>query len=175
MVSINVANIASKLKDGAKVALNNLKENPPEGSIFDAAQKLGINNKEDLQAGIELFKENPQETMKVAAETLSEKGFDFGAAKAKEVMSGQAEGAEEGAEEGAADGAADGAANTKKQEEFGGILGKLGIKSLDDLQGGIKKFFEKPAETTKAVGQAAGLSDNLTEKLAGWIGKLFKK
>lgn len=167
MVSINVANIASKLKDGAKVALNNLKENPPEGSIFDAAQKLGINNKEDLQAGIELFKENPQETMKVAAETLSEKGFDFGAAKAKEVMSGQAEGAEEGAEEGAA--------NTKKQEEFGGILGKLGIKSLDDLQGGIKKFFEKPAETTKAVGQAAGLSDNLTEKLAGWIGKLFKK
>lgn len=167
MVSINVANIASKLKDGAKVALNNLKENPPEGSIFDAAQKLGINNKEDLQAGIELFKENPQETMKVAAETLSEKGFDFGAAKAKEVMSGQAEGAEEGAAEGAAD--------TKKQEEFGGILGKLGIKSLDDLQGGIKKFFEKPAETTKAVGQAAGLSDNLTEKLAGWIGKLFKK
>lgn len=171
MVSINVANIASKLKDGAKVALNNLKENPPEGSIFDAAQKLGINNKEDLQAGIELFKENPQETMKVAAETLSEKGFDFGAAKAKEVMSGQAEGAEEGAEEGAAEGAAD----TKKQEEFGGILGKMGIKSLDDLQGGIKKFFEKPAETTKAVGQAAGLSDNLTEKLAGWIGKLFKK
>ncbi len=167
MVSINVANIASKLKDGAKVALNNLKENPPEGSIFDAAQKLGINNKEDLQAGIELFKENPQETMKVAAETLSEKGFDFGAAKAKEVMSGQAEGAEEGA--------AEGAANTKKQEEFGGILGKLGIKSLDDLQGGIKKFFEKPVETTKAVGQAAGLSDNLTEKLAGWIGKLFKK
>lgn len=167
MVSINVANIASKLKDGAKVALNNLKENPPEGSIFDAAQKLGINNKEDLQAGIELFKENPQETMKVAAETLSEKGFDFGAAKAKEVMSGQAEGAEEGAAKGAAD--------TKKQEEFGGILGKLGIKSLDDLQGGIKKFFEKPAETTKAVGQAAGLSDNLTEKLAGWIGKLFKK
>jgi len=167
MVSINVANIASKLKDGAKVALNNLKENPPEGSIFDAAQKLGINNKEDLQAGIELFKENPQETMKVAAETLSEKGFDFGAAKAKEVMSGQAEGAEEGAAEGAAD--------TKKQEEFGGILGKMGIKSLDDLQGGIKKFFEKPAETTKAVGQAAGLSDNLTEKLAGWIGKLFKK
>lgn len=167
MVSINVANIASKLKDGAKVALNNLKENPPEGSIFDAAQKLGINNKEDLQAGIELFKENPQETMKVAAETLSEKGFDFGAAKAKEVMSGQAEGAEEGAAEGAAD--------TKKQEEFGGILGKLGIKSLDDLQGGIKKFFEKPAETTKAVGQAAGLSDNLTEKLAGWIGKLLKK
>ncbi len=167
MVSINVANIASKLKDGAKVALNNLKENPPEGSIFDAAQKLGINNKEDLQAGIELFKENPQETMKVAAETLSEKGFDFGAAKAKEVMSGQAEGAEEGA--------AEGAANTKKQEEFGGILGKLGIKSLDDLQGGIKKFFEKPAETTKAVGQAAGLSDNLTEKLAGLIGKLFKK
>ena len=167
MVSINVANIASKLKDGAKVALNNLKENPPEGSIFDAAQKLGINNKEDLQAGIELFKENPQETMKVAAETLSEKGFDFGAAKAKEVMSGQAEGAEEGAAEGAAD--------TKKQEEFGGILGKMGIKSLDDLQGGIKKFFEKPVETTKAVGQAAGLSDNLTEKLAGWIGKLFKK
>lgn len=167
MVSINVANIASKLKDGAKVALNNLKENPPEGSIFDAAQKLGINNKEDLQAGIELFKENPQETMKVAAETLSEKGFDFGAAKAKEVMSGQAEGAEEGA--------AEGAANTKKQEEFCGILGKLGIKSLDDLQGGIKKFFEKPVETTKAVGQAAGLSDNLTEKLAGWIGKLFKK
>lgn len=167
MVSINVANIASKLKDGAKVALNNLKENPPEGSIFDAAQKLGINNKEDLQAGIELFKENPQETMKVAAETLSEKGFDFGAAKAKEVMSGQAEGAEEGA--------AEGAANTKKQEEFGGILGKLGIKSLDDLQGGIKKFFEKPVETTKAVGQAAGLSDNLTEKLAGLIGKLFKK
>lgn len=167
MVSINVANIASKLKDGAKVALNNLKENPPEGSIFDSAQKLGINNKEDLQAGIELFKENPQETMKVAAETLSEKGFDFGAAKAKEVMSGQAEGAEEGA--------AEGAANTKKQEEFGGILGKLGIKSLDDLQGGIKKFFEKPAETTKAVGQAAGLSDNLTEKLAGLIGKLFKK
>lgn len=163
MVSINVANIASKLKDGAKVALNNLKENPPEGSIFDAAQKLGINNKEDLQAGIELFKENPQETMKVAAETLSEKGFDFGAAKAKEVASGQAEGTEAGA------------ANTKKQEEFGGILGKMGIKTLDDLQGGIKKFFEKPAETTQAVGQAAGLSENLTEKLASLAGKLLKK
>lgn len=163
MVSINVANIASKLKDGAKVALNNLKENPPEGSIFDAAQKLGINNKDDLQAGIELFKENPQETMKVAAETLSEKGFDFGAAKAKEVMSGQTEGAEEGA------------TKTKKQEEFGGILGKMGIKTLDDLQGGIKKFFEKPAETTQAVGKAAGFSENFTEKLANLAAKLFKK
>ena len=77
MVSIDVTKLASQLKSGAKDVLKNLKENPAEGSIFDAANKLGINRKEDLMAGVERFKADPTGTADSILKTLSEKGFKF--------------------------------------------------------------------------------------------------
>ena len=56
MVAFDIAKIAKILTKGAKTAFTALKENPVEGSIFDAAKKLGINNKGDLKAGIEMLK-----------------------------------------------------------------------------------------------------------------------
>lgn len=46
-----------------------------EGSIFDAAQKLGINNKDDLKDIFAKFKENPKETLGDAFTKLNDQGF----------------------------------------------------------------------------------------------------
>ncbi len=83
MVSIDVTKLASQLKSGAKDVLKNLKENPAEGSIFDAANKLGINSKEDLMAGVERFKADPTGTADSILKTLSEKGFKFSGTEEK--------------------------------------------------------------------------------------------
>lgn len=83
MVSIDVTKLASQLKSGAKDVLKNLKENPAEGSIFDAANKLGINSKEDLMAGVERFKADPAGTADSILKTLSEKGFKFSGTEEK--------------------------------------------------------------------------------------------
>lgn len=74
-MNIDISKITANLKDAAKSGLKTLQENPAEGSIFDAAKKLGINNKDDLKAGIELFKEDPSGTAKTAFSDLAEQGF----------------------------------------------------------------------------------------------------
>lgn len=150
MVAFDIAKIAKILTKGAKTAFTALKENPVEGSIFDAAKKLGINNKGDLKAGIELFKENPGETISSAINTLQEKGFKFN--NVQDVVSG---------------GVAQQAGNN---QEFGGILGKLGIKNMDDLQAGLELVKEDPNGVTQDISQTLGLSENATEKL----GKVIK-
>lgn len=150
MVAFDIAKIAKILTKGAKTAFTALKENPVEGSIFDAAKKLGINNKGDLKAGIELFKENPGETISSAINTLQEKGFKFN--NVQDVVSG---------------GVAQQAGNN---QEFGGILGKLGIKNMGDLQAGLELVKEDPNGVTQDISQTLGLSENTTEKL----GKVIK-
>lgn len=150
MVAFDIAKIAKILTKGAKTAFTALKENPVEGSIFDAAKKLGINNKGDLKAGIEMFKENPGETISSAINTLQEKGFKFN--NVQDVVSG---------------GVAQQAGNN---QEFGGILGKLGIKNMDDLQAGLELVKEDPNGVTQDISQTLGLSENATEKL----GKVIK-
>lgn len=145
-----IAKIAKILTKGAKTAFTALKENPVEGSIFDAAKKLGINNKGDLKAGIEMLKENPGETISSAINTLQEKGFKFN--NVQDVVSG---------------GVAQQAGNN---QEFGGILGKLGIKNMDDLQAGLELVKEDPNGVTQDISQTLGLSENATEKL----GKVIK-
>lgn len=150
MVAFDIAKIAKILTKGAKTAFTALKENPVEGSIFDAAKKLGINNKGDLKAGIELFKENPGETISSAINTLQEKGFKFN--NVQDVVSG---------------GVAQQAGNN---QEFGGILGKLGIKNMGDLQAGLELVKEDPNGVTQDISQTLGLSENATEKL----GKVIK-
>lgn len=150
MVAFDIAKIAKILTKGAKTAFTALKENPVEGSIFDAAKKLGINNKGDLKAGIELFKENPGETISSAINTLQEKGFKFN--NVQDVVSG---------------GVAQQAGNNR---EFGGILGKLGIKNMGDLQAGLELVKEDPNGVTQDISQTLGLSENATEKL----GKVIK-
>lgn len=150
MVAFDIAKIAKILTKGAKTAFTALKENPVEGSIFDAAKKLGINNKGDLKAGIELFKENPSETISSAINTLQEKGFKFN--NVQDVVSG---------------GVAQQAGNN---QEFGGILGKLGIKNMGDLQAGLELVKEDPNGVTQDISQTLGLSENTTEKL----GKVIK-
>ena len=150
MVAFDIAKIAKILTKGAKTAFTALKENPVEGSIFDAAKKLGINNKGDLKAGIEMLKENPGETISSALNTLQEKGFKFN--NVQDVVSG---------------GVAQQAGNN---QEFGGILGKLGIKNMDDLQAGLELVKEDPNGVTQDISQTLGLSENATEKL----GKVIK-
>ena len=150
MVAFDIAKIAKILTKGAKTAFTALKENPVEGSIFDAAKKLGINNKGDLKAGIEMLKENPGETISSAINTLQEKGFKFN--NVQDVVSG---------------GVAQQAGNN---QEFGGILGKLGIKNMDDLQAGLELVKEDPNGVTQDISQTLGLSENTTEKL----GKVIK-
>ncbi len=150
MVAFDIAKIAKILTKGAKTAFTALKENPVEGSIFDAAKKLGINNKGDLKAGIEMLKENPGETISSAINTLQEKGFKFN--NVQDVVSG---------------GVAQQAGNN---QEFGGILGKLGIKNMDDLQAGLELVKEDPNGVTQDISQTLGLSENATEKL----GKVIK-
>lgn len=197
MVSIDVTKIASQLKDGAKVALKNLKENPAEGSVFDAAKKLGINNKEDLKAGIELFKEDPTGTVNSAFQTLSEKGFKFGGTEEspKEFSVdniGKSQTAQKTAQKTTTKTATKTqtpqiAQNTTTDEveeettetknntqEFGGVFGKLGIKNEADLQAAVKKFKENPKETAQSIAKTLGLSDNLTSKLSSIISKFTK-
>lgn len=151
MVAFDIAKIAKVLTQGAKTAFTALKENPVEGSIFDAAKKLGINNKGDLKAGIEMFKENPGETISSALNTLQEKGFKFNTVQ--DVVSGGKR--------------VDNLEITKNSE---GILGKLGIKNMDDLQAGLELVKEDPNGVTQDISQTLGLSENTTEKL----GKVIK-
>lgn len=151
MVAFDIAKIAKVLTQGAKTAFTALKENPVEGSIFDAAKKLGINNKGDLKAGIEMFKENPGETISSALNTLQEKGFKFNTVQ--DVVSGGKR--------------VDNLEITKNSE---GILGKLGIKNMDDLQAGLELVKEDPNGVTQDISQTLGLSKNTTEKL----GKVIK-
>lgn len=193
MVSIDVTKIASQLKDGAKVALKNLKENPAEGSVFDAAKKLGINNKEDLKAGIELFKEDPTGTVNSAIQTLSEKGFKFGGTEEspKEFSVdniGKSQTAQKTATKTATktqtpqiaqntttDEVEEETTETKNNtQEFGGVFGKLGIKNEADLQAAVQKFKENPKETAQSIAKTLGLSDNLTSKLSSIISKFTK-
>lgn len=193
MVSIDVTKIASQLKDGAKVALKNLKENPAEGSVFDAAKKLGINNKEDLKAGIELFKEDPTGTVNSAIQTLSEKGFKFGGTEEspREFSVdniGKSQTAQKAATKTATktqtpqiaqntttDEVEEETTETKNNtQEFGGVFGKLGIKNEADLQAAVKKFKENPKETAQSIAKTLGLSDNLTSKLSSIISKFTK-
>ena len=150
MVAFDIAKIAKILTKGAKTAFTALKENPVEGSIFDAAKKLGINNKGDLKAGIEMLKENPGETISSAINTLQEKGFKFN--NVQDVVSGGV------------------AKQDGNNQEFGGILGKLGIKNMDDLQAGLELVKEDPNGVTQDISQTLGLSENATEKL----GKVIK-
>lgn len=156
MVAFDIAKIAKTLTQGAKTAFTALKENPVEGSIFDAAKKLGINNKGDLKAGIEMFKENPGETISSALNTLQEKGFKFNNVQDM-VSGGVAQQAQQGQQAG-------------NSQEFGGILGKLGIKNMDDLQAGLELVKEDPNGVTQNISQTLGLSENTTEKL----GKVIK-
>lgn len=151
MVAFDIAKIAKVLTQGAKTAFTALKENPVEGSIFDAAKKLGINNKGDLKAGIEMFKENPGETISSALNTLQGKGFKFNTVQ--DVVSGGKR--------------VDNLEITKNSE---GILGKLGIKNMDDLQAGLELVKEDPNGVTQDISQTLGLSENTTEKL----GKVIK-
>lgn len=200
MVSIDVAKIASKVKDGAKVVLNNLKENPAEGSIFDAANKLGINSKEDLKAGFELFKEDPAGTVQTAFQSLTEKGFKFGgeenqegskefsienigqnitkatAAKTATTANTTAETvAQTQTTNVVEDTDATEEAQTNDTKDFGGVFGKLGIKNEEDLKAGIQKFKENPSETAQSIAKSLGLSSNVTEKLASIISKIATK
>ena len=156
MVAFDIAKIAKTLTQGAKTAFTALKENPVEGSIFDAAKKLGINNKGDLKAGIEMFKENPGETISSALNTLQEKGFKFNNVQDM-VSGGVAQQAQQGQQAG-------------NNQEFGGILGKLGIKNMDDLKAGLELVKEDPNGVTQDISQTLGLSENTTEKL----GKVIK-
>ncbi len=222
MVSINVGKIASTLKDSAAATFQKLKENPAEGSIFDAAQKLGINSKEDLQASIARFKEDPKGTAQSAFKTLSEKGF-FGEKIQQSYTTGEEEGnrefsvdnigenittkaTEQQTETKATENKTETQATTatteeetavetadeteeaeettataendngetiveEQDKEFGGILGKLGIKNLDDLGKGISKLFNNPTETTQSAAQKLGISEEQAKKVASFVSK----
>lgn len=152
MVAIDIAKIAKTVAGGAKNVLKGLKENPAEGSIFDAAKKLGINSKDDLKAGLSKLKENPKETIASAVNTLEEKGFKLGGTK----QAGETEEA--------------GAVGEAQPKKIGGLLGKLGIEKAEDIPSALQLMSEDPTGSAQHVGETIGLSEGTTEK----IGKFFK-
>lgn len=221
-MNIDISKITANLKDTAKAAVKQMKDNPAQGSIFDAANKLGINNMGDLKAGIELFKEDPKATAKEAFTTLAEKGF-FGedtqnkvkefsidnigsnlgtdttkSTETKQTETTQKEEAKPSQEEvkAAVDEAVDEAVaeaeaeetttatnqddkgekiiETKDKEEFGGLLGKLGIKNTDDLSKGLKNFFDNPQETTESAAEKLGINEDTAKKLSSFVAKFAK-
>lgn len=228
-MNIDISKITANLKDTAKAAVKQMKDNPAQGSIFDAANKLGINNMGDLKAGIELFKEDPKATAKEAFTTLAEKGFfgedtqnkvkefsidnigsNFGTnttkatenktetTETKQTETTQKEEAKPSQEEvkAAVDEAVDEAVaeaeaeetttatnqdnkgekiiETKDKEEFGGLLGKLGIKNTDDLSKGLKNFFDNPQETTESAAEKLGINEDTAKKLSSFVAKFAK-
>lgn len=64
-----------KVKEFANNAFTELSKNPTQGSLFDAFNKLGINNMDDLKAGIDMLKEDPKATLKSFNDELMEKKF----------------------------------------------------------------------------------------------------
>ena len=57
--------------------------NIQEGTIFEAASKLGVNNTNDLKGLFEQVKQNPMQTILGAMDTLHESGFRAGQANVK--------------------------------------------------------------------------------------------
>lgn len=98
-----------------------------------------------------MFKENPGETISSALNTLQEKGFKFNTVQ--DVVSGGKR-----------------VDKLEITENSAGILGKLGIKNMDDLQAGLELVKEDPNGVTQDISQTLGLSENTTEKL----GKVIK-
>lgn len=104
-----------------------------------------------------MFKENPGETISSALNTLQEKGFKFNNECSRRGRRHCSLLAQQGQQ-------------ARNNQEFGGILGKLGIKNMDDLQAGLELVKEDPNGVTQDISQTLGLSENTTEKL----GKVIK-
>ena len=71
-----IKNIATKAGTAFNKVMSSGKV--PEGSIFDAAQKLGINNTDDLKGVWAKIKQNPSETIGNALNSLHDQGFVLG-------------------------------------------------------------------------------------------------
>lgn len=79
MVSINPESI-KKIANFAGDKFNKVMASgsAPEGSIFDAASKLGIKNTDDLKSAFAKVKENPMEEISGALNKLHDSGFRLG-------------------------------------------------------------------------------------------------
>lgn len=194
MVAIKPETI-SKLKNYATTQFNKRVANPQEGTIFDACNKLGIKNTDDLKAGFELFKENPTEAIGTAYNELREKGFTLNtdynreraALKNKPEKSVQNkpetakttqttntvkanEDTEEVAEE-AEEETTDNSVKGKEQSPLEKLAEKLGIKNSKDLEAAMAKLKANPNETAQSAVSKLGGS----EELAAKVGKLATK
>ncbi len=83
-----IKNIATK----AGTAFNKVMSSGkiPEGSIFDAASKLGINNTDDLKGAWAKIKQNPSETIGNALNSLHDQGFVLGGFNQKKTENADA-------------------------------------------------------------------------------------
>ena len=155
-----IKKIAGKAGDGFnKIMQSGFK---PEGSIFDAASKLGINNTDDLKAGIDMFKENPTETINSALSSLKNQGFNFGINTNSGTQQPQSTGSSSEQNP---------ATSITKDGLIKFAFDKWGIHSTDDLKAGMDLFKEDPRGTAEAATEALGLSKDV----AGKVGNLVTK
>ncbi|MCR5260318.1 MAG: hypothetical protein K6C94_00590 [Candidatus Gastranaerophilales bacterium] len=147
MVSINpemIKGIASKAGEVFNRVMSS--GNIPEGSIFDAASKLGINNTDDLKGAFEKVKANPKETITNALNKLHDQGFIIGQPNKK---TDAAKGTEA-------------AAKTETVEETDAVA-KEETPQIEDKNAGM---MEKVTKTLKSAGldlQDADVQKNIAD------------
>ena len=188
MVAINPETV-SKLKNFATTQFNKRVANPQEGTIFDACNKLGIKNTDDLKAGFELFKENPTEAIGTAYKDLQEKGFKLNTDYNRQhgfinnnqqknnvqnnVNTQSAQNAEETEAETDEGVETTTAENEKIPNAWAELAKKLGITNTKDLKAALAKLKENPNETAQSAVSKLGGSEELAQKVGKFATKFF--
>lgn len=189
MVAIKPETIA-KLKNYATTQFNKRVANPQEGTIFDACNKLGIKNTDDLKAGFELFKENPTEAIGTAYKDLQEKGFKLNTDynrkhgyinnnnQKNNVQNNVNTQTAQNTEATETDEAVETAETAENEGEkipnaWADLAKKLGITNTKDLKAALAKLKENPNETAQSAVSKLGGSEELAQKAGKLAAKFF--
>jgi len=185
MVSINPESI-KKIANFAGDKFNKVMASgtAPEGSIFDAASKLGINNTDDLKSAFAKVKENPMEEISGALNKLHDSGFRLGQKNANAAQQTKTETAKAETTNTAAKASTvenevtdkvDTAEETSVQEEtqqtdnsaFESVKNTLKKAGLDigdkEVQSNLAKFVDNPAKLKEFIAQKLGIGGGAEE------------
>ena len=183
MVSINPESI-KKIANFAGDKFNKVMASgtAPEGSIFDAASKLGINNTDDLKSAFAKVKENPMEEISGALNKLHDSGFRLGQKNANAAQETKTETAKAETKNTTAQAstvenevAVDTAEETTVQEEtqqtdnsaFESVKNTLKKAGLDigdkEVQSNLAKFVDNPAKLKEFIAQKLGIGGGAEE------------
>ena len=181
MVSINPESI-KKIANFAGDKFNKVMASgsAPEGSIFDAASKLGIKNTDDLKSAFAKVKENPMEEISGALNKLHDSGFRLGqrnANAAQETNKTETKNtvAKASTVENQVTDKVDTAEETTVQEEtqktdnsaFESVKNTLKKAGLDigdkEVQSNLAKFVDNPAKLKEFIAQKLGIGGGAEE------------